>query len=137
MKNLRKKDEKNHQPNNSATNILKPSPSGCHQHHCHHCASLASSRFWNHMTLFFIFSYKLSQPQTSFLQTSCNRLHEPWYSKTIVNGVSGRFMTVDTCIEYQVYINRFVFESNVTVSILTMAKIDSEYQISFITKAKY
>ena len=51
------------------------------------------NRFWKHMTLFLVFSYKLSQPQTSILQTSCNRLHGRWYLKTLVNVVSGRFMT--------------------------------------------
>ena len=43
----------------------------------------------------------------------------------------------DDCNEYQVYINRFVFQHNVNVSILTIAKVGSEYQISFMIKSKY
>ena len=76
------------------------------------------------MTLFLVFSYKLPQPQTSFLQTSCNRLHGRWYSKTIVKAISGSIYDWrNYCNEYQVYINRFVFECNVIVS-LRMAKIE-------------
>ena len=44
-------------------------------------------------------------------------------------------MTVD-CNEYQVILTG-LYLSVMIVSVLTMAKIDSEYQISFMIKSKY
>ena len=62
-----------------------PTSQNCRKHILSPTSNIDVAQFWNQMTLFFIFSYKLSRPQTSILQTSCNRLNWRWYSKTIVN----------------------------------------------------